>query len=126
VSLERFGAVTVLHRLRRELESIRRRCVIISFDMEALAVARSQRWPAIGAVVDHWGERKQFALRALKPQYLFCDIDGLPRWGKLAFDGARLVVYEVDQPALALKLARRGVHFIETFAIGEMREAVGG
>ncbi len=30
------------------------------------------------------------------------------------------MVYEVTDAALALKLARRGVEFVETFAIGEM------
>jgi hypothetical protein len=33
------------------------------------------------------------------------------------------VVYEVTDPQVALKLAKRGVSLIETFAIGEMLAA---
>lgn len=125
VSLERFGPITVLNRVQRALESVQDRCVIISFSLDALASARS-RWPAIGVVIDRWSERRQQAVHALKPQYLFCDIDGLPRWGRLRFNNAHLVVYEVADHAIACRLMRRGVDFIETFAVGEMREALKG
>ena len=124
VSLERFGAAAVLNRVQRALASVQQRCVIISFDIEALAVARPH-WPAVGAVIDYWHERRQASIKALQPQYLFCDLDGLPRWGRLRFETAKVVIYEVADPAIALKLAKRGVDFIETFAIGEMREALG-
>ena len=124
VSLARFGAATMLNHVKRALASVHARCVIISFDIEALAVARPH-WPAVGAVIDTWRERRQPSIESLHPQYLFCDVDGLPRWGRLKFGDARLVIYEVADPARALELARRGVEFVETFAIGEMREALG-
>jgi glycerophosphoryl diester phosphodiesterase len=123
-ALERFGPTTVLSRVRRALEPVLGRCVIISFDLAALAAARSQ-WP-VGAVIEHWRERTQQTVKDLKPEYLFCDVNGLPRWGKLAFGEARLVVYEVAEPERALALARRGVELIETFAVAEMLEALNG
>jgi glycerophosphoryl diester phosphodiesterase len=122
-ALERFGPTTVLSRIRRALEPVQSRCVIISFDLNGLAAARSQ-WPAIGVVVDTWRERTQQAVKDLKPEYLFCDIDGLPRWGNLSFENSRLAIYEVADPKIALALARRGVELVETFAIGEMHEAL--
>ncbi|HKQ30420.1 MAG TPA: glycerophosphodiester phosphodiesterase family protein [Burkholderiales bacterium] len=122
-ALERFGPTVVLSRMRRALETIQKRCVIISFDLPVLAAARSQ-WPAIGAVVETWREREQTAIKGLKPQFLFCDVKGLPRFGRLRFGETHIVIYEVANPALALKLARRGVGFIETFAIGEMHESL--
>jgi glycerophosphoryl diester phosphodiesterase len=125
ISLERFGPITVLNRVQRALEPVHDRCVIISFDPAALAAARAH-WPAIGAVVDRWHERRQQAIRTLRPEYLFCDVDGLPKLGRLRYDGAHIVVYEVADPTLARRLARRGADFIETFAIGEMREALEG
>ncbi len=124
VSLQRFGISTVLSRVQRDLKNVRQRCVLISFDLEALAAGRKQ-WPAIGVVFDHWRERRQALVAELRPEYLFCDIDGLPRWGSLRFNDTRVVVYEVAEPAAALVLARRGVNFIETFAVGEMRAALG-
>lgn len=123
-ALERFGPTTVLNRVRRALERVQSRCVIISFDLNALSAARAQ-WPAIGVVFDTWRERNQAIVQGLKPEYLFCDIDGLPRWGRLRFGETHIVIYEVADPVVARKLARRGAGFIETFAIGEMHGALG-
>ncbi len=122
VSLERLGISTVLARVQRDLKAVRERCVPISFDLKALAAARKQ-WPAIGVVFDRWRERRQSPVRELRPEYLFCDLEGLPWWGPLRFGGAHVVIYEVAEPAVALTLADRGVDFIETFAVGEMRAA---
>ncbi len=59
-------------------------------------------------------------MREINPEFLICEVGILPRWGKLHCPNSRLMVYEVTDAALALKLARRGVEFVETFAIGEM------
>ena len=107
----------------RELKPVLAQTVLISYALDALLAARGQ-WPAVGAVLDKWRERRQRAVRALNPEYLFCDVDGLPRFGKLRFGAARIVIYEVDDPGQALRLAARGVDFIETFACGEMRDQI--
>jgi len=119
-SIERFGENAVLGRVLQELKPVQRQCVLISYALETLVAARAQ-WPTVGAVIDRWRERRLPILRALRPEYLFCDVDGLPRFGRLRYPGAKLVVYEVADPRRALKLARRGVDFIETFAFGELR-----
>jgi glycerophosphoryl diester phosphodiesterase len=123
ISIKRYGAVTVLHRVRRELEPIRKRSVIISFDLDALAAARPL-WHAIGAVIENWSDRTQHALTRLQPEYVFCDVEGLPRWGRLRVGGAKVVIYEVDDATRARKLFKRGADLIETFAVDEMREAL--
>ncbi len=122
-AIERLGAETVLTRVHRALEPAMAQCVPISYVLDALVAAR-RHWPAVGAVIDRWRERNQEIIRALKPEYLFCDVEGLPRFGKLHFPGAKLAVYEVDDPETALRLAARGVDLVETFAIGELRRAL--
>lgn len=124
VSLARFGATTVLNRVWHDLKPVFQQCVPISYDLAALVAARAQGWPGLGAVIDHWRERRQEIVQTLRPEYLFCDVDGLPRFGQLRYAGARIVVYEVSDPALALRLAARGVDLIETFALGELRDAL--
>jgi len=123
-SLKHFGIDTMLALVRRELEPVLNQCVLISYSLEALLAARQQGWPEIGVVVDQWQEREQEIVSAIHPQYLFCDIEGLPREGRLHHEGAKLAVYEVTSPELALALATRGVDFIETFAIGEMKQEI--
>jgi len=124
VSLERFGSGVVLDSIERDLAPVRNRCIPISFDVAALNAARERGWPSVGGVIDRWSERRDDALARLKPQYLFCDVNGLPRFGRLSVDGARLVIYEVDDPGLGLALAARGVEFIETFDCGGMAAAL--
>ncbi len=124
-ALNSFGADAVLTRVLRDLRPVQTRCVLISFALEPLAAAKHAGW-RVGAVIEQWRERKQKALVALAPEFLFCDVNGLPWWGKLRFPGAKVVIYEVDDPEMARKLVARGADLIETFAIGELRAALGG
>jgi glycerophosphoryl diester phosphodiesterase len=119
-SIERFGVESLLTLVRRSLKPALDQCVLISYSLEALAAARKHGWPRLGAVIDRWDEHKQELIAEIRPAFLFCDVDGLPREGRLQADNMKLVVFEVADPSLALALAARGADFIETFAVGEM------
>ncbi len=122
-SLERFGISQTLNAIATELQPVAQQCVLISFSNELLLAAhKAQRksWRALGAVVDKWRERKHDIIQAIKPEYLFCDVHGLPWFGPLRMDGAQLVIYEVTDAGLALRLAKRGAALIETFACREL------
>jgi len=124
-ALNSFGVEAVLTRVVRDLQPVQTQCVLISFVLEALTAAKRAGW-RVGAVIEHWRERKQKTLQALAPEFLFCDVNGLSWWGKLRFPGAKVAIYEVDDAETARKLAARGADLIETFAIGELRTALGG
>jgi glycerophosphoryl diester phosphodiesterase len=119
-SLERFGVESLLTLVRRSLKPALGQCVLISYSLEALLAARQQGWPRLGVVIDRWDEHGQELIAEIDPAFLFCDVDGLPRAGRLRAGSMKLVVFEVADPLLALALAARGVDFIETFAVGEM------
>jgi glycerophosphoryl diester phosphodiesterase len=119
-SLERFGVESLLTLVRRSLKPALDQCVLISYSLEALAAARQNGWPRLGAVIDRWDEHGQDLIAEIDPAFLFCDVDGLPRAGRLHAGNMKLVVFEVADPLLALALAARGVDFVETFAVGEM------
>lgn len=121
-SIEHFGPTVVLNRVLRELEPIAERAVLISFSFDVLLAARKQRVRALGAVLQKWAQRKLPIMREIKPEFLICEASMLPRWGKLRCPNTRLMVYEITDAAFAMKLAKRGVEFVETFAIGEMLE----
>jgi glycerophosphoryl diester phosphodiesterase len=125
LAIERFGAADVLDRVLPELGPIRSRAALISFSLPFLAEARAKTSLPIGAVFDRFDEREAPEARALAAEFVFCDVDGLPKSGALDAGGARLAVYEVADPKLARALAARGVDLVETFAIGEMVEALG-
>jgi glycerophosphoryl diester phosphodiesterase len=119
-SIEHFSAETMLNLVRRALKPVLDQCVLISYALDALLMARRDGWQPIGVVIDHWKERQQEIIAAIQPQFLFCDVNDLPRDGELRIPGMKLVIFEVAEPRVALDLAARGVDFIETFAVGEM------
>lgn len=124
---ERFGVATVLDVVSSVMAPVAGRCVLISFSVAVLAEARrrlaqgvASGCASLGGVVDRWDERQTMA--GLGLEYLFCDVDGLPATGALSFEQARLAVYEVNDPGVAMDLAGRGVSFIETFDMPRLRE----
>jgi glycerophosphoryl diester phosphodiesterase len=122
--IEQLGSSVVLSKIHAELAPIRNRCVLISFDYKFLLAARRNNWEQIGVVLKHWRDRKLPIVRDIKPEYLFCNYNKLPRIFPLRKGKSRLALYEVADPQLARKLARRGADDIETFAIGEMLKAL--
>jgi len=120
VSIERFGRERILERVLPPMDVAIHQCALISFSLDFLAAARAAHPIPLGAVFDTWKELDQPRVRELDPEYVFCDVDGLPAEGTLAHGRAKLAVYEVADPAQARALAARGVHMVETFAIAEM------
>lgn len=119
--LAHFGIPTVLDRVLDEIQPVAGRCPVIAYSQALLATTRARGWPALGIVLERWRDRRVDAVQALNPDYLFCNVRKLPRWGRLHMESdAQLVVYDIVAPATAIRLAARGVRFIETFAIGEM------
>lgn len=119
-SIEAFGASKVLDAILPVLDPVASRVALISFSLSFLAAARKRTRLPVGAVFDSWGERESEEAKAIAGEYVFCDVDGLPASGSLDAGAARLAVYEVADPALALTLGGRGAALVETFAIGEM------
>ncbi len=122
IAIAQFGAATVLERVLADIAPCARQCVLISFSLPFLEKARSR--VTVGGVVTRWRGRHAVLAR-IEPTYLFCDVKGLPVFGRITVPGVRTVVYEVADPALAKRLFARGVDLVETFAMGEMREALG-
>jgi glycerophosphoryl diester phosphodiesterase len=120
ISIERFGAGTVLDRVIPVLEPAGEQVALISFSLACLAEARARTSLPIGAVFDAWPKIDSAEARALDPEFVFVDVEGLPATGPLRSGKARVAVYEVADPQLAVDLAARGVDLVETFAIGEM------
>ena len=119
-SIDRFGIEAMVQHTLSVLQPVQRQCVIISYNIQALAhVQKDYGWP-VGAVVDEWLERDQADIQQLQPEYLFCDLDSLPMEGDINYNNSRIAVFECTDAQQAIALARRGVGFIETFAIGEM------
>lgn len=123
-SLDYFGVKPVLNLVIAQLREVRQRVVLISYEIGALQEARRRDWQMVGVVVNNWGEIQRLEVADLAPDYIFCAVEGLPASGPLIFPGARLAVFEVEDPETALALAGRGVELIETFVLVELQKGL--
>lgn len=107
----------MLSAVAEALQPIQGRCVLISFDLAVLQLARRDTRFEVGLVLRSLGQRRLPAFKALGPEWVFCDARLLPAKGPLKplFGRAKTCVYEVPQVERARDLLRRGITAIETF-----------
>lgn len=123
-SLRRFGREAVVERVLEVLRPLGDdRAVVISFDRDAVALARDRAGVRIGWVIEAWDDGVRAAADVLGPEYLFCDLSlaGDPLWS----GPWQWVVYGVENVADALAMAARGADLVETFAVRDLAAALG-
>ena len=116
-SLQPFGRERMLEAVAEALKPIHRRCVLISFDLPVLTLAREATRFPVGPVLRSLRQLKSHELKAMKPDWVFCNAKLLPGRGdlKALFGGAKSCVYEVGEREPARALLLRGVSALETF-----------
>lgn len=114
-----YGALQCLDSIRAVLGSVMPRCVLISFDLDALSVAREIGFRRLGPVLRDWTIRHDIA-QELDAEVIFINHTRIPAKDSLLMENCVVAVYEIDSHALAQRLIERGARYIETFAIGEM------
>lgn len=123
-SLGRFGHEQVVERLLHELREARSQVVVISFDLAAVFRARQLGGFAIGWVLEQYDAHSRLKYEAVQPEFLFCDLKKLPLHGALWRGPWRWAIYEIESIEVALALAERGAHYIETMAVQAMNQAL--
>jgi glycerophosphoryl diester phosphodiesterase len=118
-SLQRFGISRVLEHCLAAIREAPGQCIVTSYSDQLVQEVRNvSGLPIAWVLASHDASSLERAHR-LAPEYLFCNVTKLPP-GTLAKGSWDWAIYEVTDPQLALDLARRGVAYIETMAIGEM------
>lgn len=121
-SLRRFGCERVVPPVLDASRTLAERAVIISFDAEAIAIAKQAGFRT-GWALEKWSDEQRTLALDLAPEFLFCKIARLPAAAVPLWQGPwTWIVYETGDPALALTLAERGIAYVETDSIGEMLE----
>ncbi|MEQ1581943.1 MAG: glycerophosphodiester phosphodiesterase family protein [Steroidobacteraceae bacterium] len=121
-SLRAFGHEQVVTGIAEVLRPVAAQCVMISFDLAAVHLARQVAGLPIGWVLPEVSSLSSLKSEAVAPEYLFCDQELLrSSEGRLAKGPWRWVVYEVPTAKLALELAARGVEFVETMAVRSLQ-----
>ncbi len=121
-SIRRFGVGPVVERVLDELRPVMDNAVVISFDREAVDLARREGPARIGWVIEAWNDAVRADAGTLGPQYLFCN---LPLAGNPLWPGPwQWVVYGVETVEAAMAMAGRGADLVETMALGVLLAAL--
>lgn len=121
-SLEHAGHREVVSRVLAALAPCFSRCIVISFDLEAVRMARAAGAAAIGWVLPQWSDAVRQECTTLAPEFVFVDHLKIPPTENVWPGTGRWCAYEVTSAELAASLAARGVQLMETMRV---REALG-
>jgi glycerophosphoryl diester phosphodiesterase len=116
-SLRHHGPENCVQRMFDALGAIAARCVPISFDAAAIALARAATGTRIGWVIDGFGAAQLDLLQELQPDFVFYDHHKCPRpETRLPAGPWRWVAYEVEDAARAFTEFSRGAAMVESMA----------
>lgn len=116
-SLRRFGRESVIRSVCDLLDSAQ--CVLISFDLDSLEIARNHGFRIGAAILDATLDIVE-RCKQIAPDYMFCDQSRVtfPLWR-----GPRWVAWEVASTAVAQSLLSRGFSLLETMQVRKLMEA---
>lgn len=120
-SIFKFGLELTVERILQVLQPYQEQCIIISFDWQAVAIARKKGIERIGWVIPRWDHEHEKIAYSLAPDYLFCSVWRMPPTMEDRWEGPwQWAVYTVNDSQTALQYAQQHIRMIETDAIGIM------
>lgn len=120
-SIVKFGLELTVKTILQVLQPCREQCIIISFDWQAVALARKKGMERIGWVIPRWDSEHENIAHELAPDYLFSSIWRMPPSIEERWKGPwQWVVYTVNDSQTALHYAQQNIGMVETDAIGVM------
>jgi glycerophosphoryl diester phosphodiesterase len=123
-SLARFGIGETLMKIFDAIEPIREQCVVISFEYNALAVAREMEGYKIGWVLKHYDDETRAAAELLQPEILCCNLEKIPEKDGLWRGPWQWMLYQTSEPSKVESYGAMGVDYLETDDITAMLDAL--
>lgn len=121
-SIERFGRGYCLQALAQLFNRFAN-VTLISFDLEAMRLAKTLfDFKQTGIVFRDWANRNAL-IDANLADIAYINIKRIPAAERIEAN-CPIAIYEVDDPVIAQDALQRGISKIETYAIGEMIEAL--
>jgi glycerophosphoryl diester phosphodiesterase len=123
-SLARFGIGETLMKVFDAIESIRGQCTVISFEYNALAVAREMEGYRIGWVLRHYNDESRAEAELLQPELLCCNLEKIPAENGLWQGPWQWMLYQTTDPSKVEHYGAMGVDYLETDDICGMLDAL--
>jgi glycerophosphoryl diester phosphodiesterase len=122
-SIDRFGIPVFMDEVHKRILSTdtESQCVIISFNHEVIEYTRNISSMRTGYVLPAWNDDCKEILESLRPDFVFCDVESLPRNDDQIWRGSwQWAIYNLDDVNSAIDMANRGIAFLETNQIGTL------
>jgi glycerophosphoryl diester phosphodiesterase len=117
-SLRRFGREVVLRRIADVVRPVLDRCVLISFDLASVRILKLMTGARIGLVLERYDEASLLEAQALRPEFLFCNLERIPEDAAALHAGPwEWAIYEVRDVQTAQRCRRLGARYVETMAV---------
>jgi glycerophosphoryl diester phosphodiesterase len=123
-SLARFGIGETLMKIFDAIETIREQCVIISFEYNALAVAREMEGCKIGWVLRNYNDESRASAELLQPEVLCCNLEKISKKEGLWEGPWQWMLYQTSDPSQIQHYGAMGVDYLETDDITIMLDAL--
>jgi glycerophosphoryl diester phosphodiesterase len=118
-SIERFTASYCLETLHRIFAPVMNQCTLISFDLPAMKMAKTDfHFPQTGIVLRDW-EKRNTLIKEYLADIAYINIKRIPKDEPIVAI-CPIVTYEIADVALAANTLKRGASKIETYDIGEL------
>lgn len=123
-SLMRFGAEECVDAIEEVMRAAAFDWVLISFIQDALEYARRHYHRPIGWVLREYNLTARRIAEIMRPEFLFCDCDGLHQPLESLWPGNwQWVIYDIVDARRAAELQERGAALIESGAVHRLLEA---
>ncbi len=123
-SINRFGTDIMLNVILDTLEPVIDQCIAISFDENAVMEAKKAGFKKTGWVLRRWNNKSRAVTETLSPDYIFCNYKKIKESEDSLWRGPwKWALYEITDPALAVKWFKFGADMVETMEIGELLDA---
>jgi len=120
-SLRKLGHELMVQRIGDVLRPIAQQVVLISFDLPAVHYVQRTTNYRVGWVLPEYSSLSALKAEATVPNYLFCDIEKLPKDSSRLWRGPWCwAIYEVTTRMAMQELIARGAQLIETMEIRNM------
>jgi glycerol-3-phosphate dehydrogenase len=120
-SIDEYGLEVCMEAVAKACSSVFDLCVFISFNPDAVSLAKSLGFIETGWVLPLYSDSSLKVAEALSPEYLFADTEILPQDSSPLMQGPwKWIIYEVVSKDKTSELIARGASGIETKEIEKM------
>ena len=117
-SLQHWGIAKVVDEVLSCIEEVRRQCILISDNLDALLYAVSKTTIKIGWVIHKYDDVHHALAVQHRPDFMICNYKRIKTG--LWEGGWQWMLYDISDPELAIEWANKGAELIETRDIGDM------